>query len=268
MKSPSQANLSSTFGSSLALVTLTFIGLASASVTAHAQLLVSEDFDGSGSDFLDGKTTTTGGLTWQVVLQQTGYPQGTLFRQDGTVLESTDSINVAFLPYTFEVDKVYDLRATITSPGTNWISLGFSTSDNINHSSAADGGYPWVLARTHASNDDVVFWNGPGTAGDTVGTDSDTDGTYDVSIQLDLTGTIAQASYFLNGIQLGSTQDLGITSTALVGDLPGFGFTRFSGSGGNGSIENMSLSVVPEPSNLALLAGAFGLLAALRRRRT
>ncbi|MBC2603220.1 PEP-CTERM sorting domain-containing protein [Puniceicoccus vermicola] len=30
----------------------------------------------------------------------------------------------------------------------------------------------------------------------------------------------------------------------------------------------MSLSVVPEPSNLALLAGAFGLLAALRRRRT
>lgn len=238
--------------------------------SAHGAIVLSDDFSGSGSA-LNGTTTDVGGLTWTA---------GAVFKDNGnvdTLVSATANGQSAYLPYDITTGQIYTLTATITNPFSDWIAVGFSTTANnttatifsARHSNS--GAYGWILARDSASaGQDVQFFDGAGTAGGANGTNvaglTLSVFTNTFKIVLDTTGTDTTAAYFMNGVQQGTTQVLG-NSVTVANALTGVGFSRdriASGSTG-GSIDSLTLDVVPEPATAFL--GGLGLLGLLRRRR-
>lgn len=243
-----------------------FLGLVISFATAPAATIYSETFsDGSVGtpSLLDGSTpdVTTGGATWSASLWE---ENGSTARITSAVDFGTD--DSAFLPFTPGAGNVYTLSATATVPvggSGSWVALGFADT-NITSGQPfwANGTAPWMLYRQ--SSEVTSFAESLGTAPNNdlgVDTNNVIAGNYatsaDLTIVLDTTGTAWTAEWLVDGSPVRSET---------YGTNPSINFVGFARENGESSdIDNFTLTVIPEPSSVALLG--LGGLALLRRRR-
>ncbi|MDG0994697.1 MAG: PEP-CTERM sorting domain-containing protein [Akkermansiaceae bacterium] len=242
-------------------------GLALAAGSAQAAVIYQDNFDNDiegtpTTGNLNGTTpdTTTGGNTWTADTNALRDWQA-----DGSIdngAASPDNNGYAFLEFTPESGKVYTLSIdmTITSGSGSWFGLGFMSTNNTTsagfYQESTGDGAPWMLLR-EGDTALAKSFAGPGTAGgvDLASRDGNT-----MSIVLDTTGTDWVAT-FNNGSESNSVTYTGLD---ISNDINYVGFGRNTTA--IGSVDNFSLTVVPEPSTTALI-GLGGLALILRRRK-
>ena len=244
--------------------------LALAAGSAQAGIIYQDNFDNDiegtpTTGNLNGTTpdTTTGGNTW---LADTDVRRD--WQADGSIDSGADPVaannnGYAFLPFTPEAGKVYTLSIDLNVTSGKWFALGFmsdnsTTSGGFYDESTGDGS-PWMLLRGNGTAG--KSFAGPGTGVGEAGTLSSRDGNT-VSIVLDTTGTDWVAT-FNNGTASNSHT---YTSTDISDDINYVGFGRQTNA--IGSVDNFSLTAVPEPSSAAILGlGLGGFALTLRRRK-
>jgi hypothetical protein len=244
---------------------LTFAVLALALVSAQvsAGVIYTETFDGDGAGSINGKVTATGGGIWVA---------NPIVTDDGV----NDDINQgsAVLSFTPELNKVYTLSMDIYQTGIANIGLGFTTG------APANAGNPDGLDRFVGSFATGVAWgqfNGPAFRAweGLKAVNRLANITYDVdyfnlshtiTVVIDTTGNGSSftAEFFVDGVSQNESGGPDIIDAVGVADISHVGFSRIDGD--PVTVDNFSLSVVPEPCTLALLAaGMVG--AGLRKKR-
>lgn len=235
------------------------------SVTAET-LLFSHNFGGSSEASLDGVALDVGGQNWFA-----GGVDSTdsvaSFNADGSVT-GQGSMWVNFTP---QAGFSYTLSADITATNNQWIALGFaqnpgagSGAGESRHTGDANG-IAWALHRFENNNPDQQFFVGPSTTGGAINNNVVSQ-TMSMVITLDaIDSDNVLASLSLNGAVQANVDELNIGSLAALG-IQGLGFSSASGTV-SGSIDNFSLTAIPEPSTYALMFGVAVLGIALCRRR-
>lgn len=245
--------------------------IALAASQAAAAVIYQENFSRTGAA-LNGKAVGPTAANWAA---------GSAYLDNGTVGTVVGSATgqAAHLPFAPQSGTVYTLKASILNTFADWIGVGFfpalpsggswtATNSAMRHSNA--NGYAWGLTRNNATANDQEFFNGNNTNNPLAGVNGDLVNplaAVDVKIVLDTTAATWTATYFLNGVQRGTTQALPAGANTGIG---GVGFSRTSnGSAGTGGVvSNFELSVVPEPAAFSLAAvGMIGAVAASRRRK-
>ena len=255
--------------------------LFAASSANGAITLVSHDFGGLSSTDLSGQTadafaaaiTTAGGSsTW------TG---GDRFKADGSVADTgsgtrqSASLNLgSFINgQRGNSDAIFILSVTMAQPtGSNWISSGLSTlnTPSTGHDmtgSSNTGAVTTYLYRIGASAQ-LDMRDGLGTDGVIVGSNgvSTAGGVQTLTVTLDLrnwngTDNWGTVTYTATGFTTPEsyTSNLAATNSSFGAIL------LTTAPSAAGSISNVTLSQIPEPTTALL--GGLGLLALLRRRR-
>lgn len=238
---------------------------------AAAAVIYQENFSGTGAA-LNGKAVGPTAANWAA---------GPVYLDNGAVGTVVGSATgqAAHLPFAPKAGNVYTLKATVLNTFADWIAVGFLpatpsggswtvTNASMRHSNAS--AYAWGLTRNNASANDQEFFNGINTTNPLAGVNGDLvnpQAPVDFKIVLDTKAATWTATYFLNGIQRGTTQNLPAGANTGIG---GVGFSRTSNTtaGTGGVVSNFELSVVPEPAALSLAAvGMIGAVAASRRRK-
>ena len=235
-----------------------------------------DDFSG-GTGNLNGTAPDTrpGTETWVSASQTTTA----LFRANGAFTGgSTSSIGgTATLAFTPEQGKVYTLDATLsfTVAGSgSWFGLGFAQGQNATASAnnrflGGDViGRAWSFFRNNTNNPTAAMdalassavWTTlfPEASGNTQ--------TIDLRVVLNTSAGAGNWTATWYARETGDPTYITVRATAdlLTEDIDSVGFA-VSGSGMSGTVDNFSLTVVPEPS--AMFLGTLGLLGLLRRRR-
>jgi hypothetical protein len=198
--------------------------------------IYSESFDGTGN--LNGTETTVGGGIWSA---------STDWKKDGTIAGTTlNESDNAFLEFSPEAGKIYELSATITEPtrfGTvnGWLAIGFTeTNQNENAlwGNITDATNPWMLYRHDGGNVDTFT----GTLGNWLTEDEGNyPGSAVFSIVLNTQASAWTAEWFINGSS--------VRSETLASN-PAINYVGLGRSAGvSGTIENLSLSVIPGPGS-------------------
>jgi len=218
-----------------------------AAVGAQAGILFQDDFSGVSTNGLNGTTpdVTQAGATW--------VASDAVFKADGSIVDSSNK--GAWLAYAFEANKTYTLSADIiSSAAADWIGFGFAQSVNAagRHTEASVQGRAWLL--TSEAGQQVFV--GPRATNKVYDNEIITDTTSAFSTYT-LTLDTTDASDVLLSVNMGGTTVVDEESMGAFADLnPGsFGFSTDAGSAG--TIDNLSLSVIPEPATLGMVA-AFG----------
>ena len=256
--------------------------------SVHASTIIYEDdFSGSGAADLDGTTpdTTTGGETWVA---------NTNFKADGSLGSSSSSATLAFTPVDGLVYTLEGSLGTLTGGG-QWVAVGFANGQpdasgtdtrfiSNNNAPATDNviGLAWIFGRGDASvNANRAFLGSdPTVTGGSVGTADGADwtssgnisgGNLDLRIVLDTTGGAGTwtVTWLVDTTPDTDAVDdfvvVRATTSLLSEDIDSVGFAT-SGGLTSGQISSFSLTSVPEPGSLALLAA--GGFCVLRRRRS
>jgi len=235
--------------------------IAMASVSANAGVIYSESFSGSGD--LNGTAPDIGVATWVASAD---------LNKDGTVDPDGTTDDNAFLAFTPVAGKVYTLSATLdSSTGAGWLGIGFTDTAVTDGPAGTadfwknigDNPAPWMLYRGDGAAaagktpDRVVSFVGGDPGAWSVGAEGVYPGPIDVSIELNTEAAAWTAEWFVNG---------GSVRSETLGSIPTINYVGFGREGGTiGTIDDFSLTVVPEPATLGFLAlGGLGLL---RRRR-
>lgn len=242
---------------------LTLIAIPMLCASAAATTIYEHNFGGFGNP-INGTAVDVGGAIWEA---------GDLFLDDGTISGSTNGAfeGAALLPFVPTDGRVYTLAATITNDEPGWIGFGFldtRVSDLFTNGAgfsglntaqsrhAQAGGYAWMLTR----EDNQEGFAGRNTANGVFSAANDTSSALDIEIILDTTAGVGSwtVEYLVDGVSQGSS---GLVASA--SDITYVGFSRDVPGGGTGDalVGNFSLTFVPEPSSLALIAvGACSLL--------
>ena len=252
---------------------------------AHSQTVIfQENFDGTGD------LGTSLNESWITAFDRAngGSDAGavSIFGADGSVDKvgggtsaTNDAGALLALPGgSLLANSIYTLSATVDNNNTNWTAFGFASSDatldgvngrHSNGSATTFGGYAWGLFRNSAGGNDQEIFGGAGTGSNFLGGDIVSPiGPIDFDIVLDTSDTAAlTAEYFFNGTSQG-IQTLGanaFTDIAFVGISSDGGSAADNSNASTISNFTLTVSAVPEPSSLSLLA--LGGLAMLSRRR-
>ncbi|PAW78063.1 MAG: hypothetical protein B9S32_09255 [Verrucomicrobia bacterium Tous-C9LFEB] len=254
------------------------LGLLLLPLSAQATTLISDGFNRTG--YLHGSTpdTTVGGAKWQAFNNGTASTWST----SGTVLTAgLDLQQTALIDlganYFLTNPGVYTLSSTITmAAGTSskWVSLGFIQSGALASGlggamNGSDAGWPWVLLR---DNGGAAVFGGSAAANSLASLAAGTLAT-DTAQTVSLVLNTALANWTLD-VYVGATQlDLngataGSTYTFTTNpDIQYVGLSVSGGGAGLESIENFSLSTVPEPSAMALMVASVGVFGLIRARQ-
>jgi hypothetical protein len=230
---------------------------------ALGQVIYQDDFSGSGTLNGAAPDVRPGTETWDA----------TEWQADGTITSpAIGTGSNAFLPFAPVAGQIYtlslDVNPTSAVDPTNWFALGFApTSSPPGNYFATYSAGPWMLLRVQRDgyntipNDaddvgDIETFDGPIVNGFM---DHDAPhGVVNFKIILDTTAAQWQADWLVNGTPIRS--DAYATNPTI--NYVGFG-RLFDATG---AVDNFSLTAVPEPTSLALLAaGAAMLLFPLRR---
>ena len=226
--------------------------------SGHSAVLV-EDLFTRGSAItpidLNGSSPTTsnlGSLT---------YSASTSWDTNGTEAIVVANSVSAFLAFTPESGKVYSLSLSfnLSTTDANFLGFGFTNQNLYNSAilSSLDyaGSGPGLLFRG----------NGEALARINAGSTSLATGLADpatFTIILDTSNAAWTVSYLVNGVAAGSTYTYLTNPT-----ISYIGFGNFSTA--RGSVDNFTLTAVPEPATFALaLIGGLGLFIRQRRRLT
>lgn len=246
----------------LTLMACIFVAL---TTQGNAATLFFDNFDG-GTSTLTGTTPdiTTGGATWNAT---------TNWRADGSI--SVSGRDMAALSWTPSNGFIYTLDASfsnLSDAGTDWIAMGFTATGTAAFTAApftagTDIGQAWMLYRAAVTSDTGdTFTNGTSnSAAFQNWTNSGAGSSIDLRIVLDTTGGAEAwtATYYAKRPSDGS-YTLVRAATSPGGSIGGIGFANNNSD--SATIESFSLTSIPEPSSISLLAFALsGLL--LRRSR-
>lgn len=251
-----------------------FLGLA---LEARATTLISDGFNRTG--FLQGSTPdiTVGGAKWQAFNNGSASSWSTTGTAltAGLDLQQTALIDLG-ANYFVSNPGLYTLSSTITmAAGTSskWVSMGFIQSGVLASGlggamNGSDAGWPWILLR---DNGGAAVFGGSAASNSlaslALGTYA-TDTAQTVSLVLNTSLTNWTLDAYVGGVQL----DLnGVTagSTYTFTTNPDIQYVGLSVSGGGTgleSIDNFSLSTVPEPSAMVLMVSGVAVFGFIRSR--
>jgi hypothetical protein len=253
----------------LALAGAIGVGLWAAAGSASGQVIYSDDFSGSSATDLAGTAPDVrpGAETWALGTGDSGTA-AVRWKADGSVLGSTTGGGnaTAILPFTPVAGNIYELSVelnpTTTDGSGDWLGFGFVTSAA---GSVSGNGMPWAVKRGTASifgttAFDTFSFLGPsvfGTAQHGVPSGPQPSAT-DFKIVLNTTTPLWSVEWFIDGAS--------VRTASYVSNPPitRVGIQRFEST--NGSVDNFSLTVVPEPGGVLLL-GLIALHAMRRGRR-
>jgi hypothetical protein len=239
--------------------------------SAWADVIASDGFTlgeaGSGrevGDPIPGTTTEIGSLTWAGTDLGNG---GTPTEDALPALGSFDSQGAAtsgggqsgaYLSFTPASDGIYSISAKVRSNGGNWGALGFG--ENWGRPTVNGQGEIWLLLRPNgnykgfASGATNTTFDEAASPGYAAAALTLIELTWDVAAQ-----TVALS---INGTNIGTPADLSSAGVANVGQA---GFWFDNSTADEAFVDDFTLTLVPEPMTLGVLA--IGGLAALRRRR-
>jgi len=222
---------------------------------ASAAVIYQDDFNRIG--VLNGSepTITTEGNLWNSFNWTT----------DGSAATVSAAGWMAILPFTPATGNVYTLSASMnpTTPAdsSDWFVLGFTSRNATDNWFTSTQSSASVAARVSNAEFQDFYFNGPGA--NRFGTlGSYAAGAHLYSITLDTTALNSAdwtVSYSVDGTQVIAPTALGYNQ---VIEYVGFA----SGPAIGGTIDNFSLTVVPEPSTYALVLGGIATLLLIRRR--
>lgn len=226
----------------------------------HADVIIYSDgfnrigaLNGSTPDVTLGQYGGTAGATW------ISAPWNT----DGAAVVTNPSQGAATLPFTPQTGHLYQISVTEnnTSGNSEWLALGYSdgTGGGSTFYHAEVTPKAWMLMRgTTATFQNQSFYGSGTTNPASIGTET---GTNTIAINLDTRPANWQINWYVNS---------NLVRTATFATNPtitsvSFGNDNMAGIPVQGTFENFTLAVVPEPGTLALVA--FGSLAVMHRRR-
>ena len=233
---------------------------------SEATVVLYDDFGGLSSSTLNGTSPDTGTGTWTAA---------STIMANGSMAAGSAS---AWLPYTFG-SGTYEVKLDINTTYSN--STAFLVVSFINSNTPWGTGQFNTVTGTYSTfglrrNLEADFWAGTGNAGNVVmgSLSSGTSLIGTLRLVLNTTGTNwtvdtyytpsggSEITFDMNGASAGTTY----TYATNPSTFKGVGFSSNTGSAG--SVDNFTLSTVPEPSTAALLllGGASALCIALRRR--
>jgi len=239
-----------------------------------AELIVAENFGGDDSvlngttaDTFDAAITTAGGSnTW------VAHP--TFIQSDGDIDTSANHDAAAFLTLGTYIEDakgtatgLFALAATLTKPSGSWVSLGFWGS-NPSATSAFNAGPDSFGHIIYRSSGELDMYGGARAANNVDGPDSQT-GDQLLTIVLDLTAHDDADNFGTVTWYQGTAAPANLLGSHAYTVDRTFGAIGFSALDNNtvGHIAGLTLTVVPEPATMSVLAlGALGVLARRKRR--
>lgn len=221
-----------------------------------------DNFNRTGSLSGSTPTTTTGGAPWIAVANDSNYSalNGTAFR-----FNAVNANTVYYeLPFTPTSGCTYSLSVDISSQSSMFIAFGFTRNDlKWSASSPFIALFNTGVVQANTSSTNIVY-----NSNALLAPYSGTAVTLRINYTTAADGT-AMVSYFVNNTQL-TTGTTGVLANGVYtySSAPTIDAVYFADYDPNaGTVDNFTLTAVPEPSTNAALAGLTALGFAVWRRR-
>lgn len=233
------------------------IGLALFGGSANAATIYLDDFSGLVSTNLNGTAPDTrpGTETWTATNYVNAGSPG--WRANGSIAaESSGTVlRGAFLPFTPTTGNVYTYSLDMnTTSATSWLAMGFTAGAGLTTDfyGATTVPAPWLLDEGAGNTGTFLGTALAGSVGFAA-----TNAQHSYAIVLDTTAALWTATWFRDSVQIRTDTYTTNPTINYIG--------IYKHDDAAGTVDNLSLTVVPEPG--AALLGGLGLLALLRRRR-
>ena len=235
----------------LSKTTMSLAAFAGLILSANAAVIYSDSFTRTGDLNGTAPDVAPGAETWI----------STDWETTGTAASAVDNDGAAYLAFTPSAGTVYTLSADIdvTTGHPSWFyGIGFTTGTPA---SPFENPVPAYLFEGQNNGWDAIAAGNNGTTGN-VGTGTAPAGAVTYAIELDTTAAAWAAKFFVNGGEVASHTYV----TNPIINYVAVGNWYAENNGNDGSLDNFTLSQIPEPSTTALL-GLGGLALILRRRK-
>ena len=240
------------------ILQLLMVGLIAAG-SAHATIIIQDDFSGDGTGNLNGTTADIGG-TWTAHTRS-----GVQWLDDGSIASSSaadDYTAFIALPHEIAVGEIYTLTATLDSTTAPFCFVGLFEKiesdavvieDRLQHSNRG------VMMDFHGPSN--RRWSNTGPVGTQINGDMVASSATTMTLVIDAsTGrdTLNNVSFYIDGV-FQETSSFNLTGL----DTLGIGSETAPGALDLGSV---SLDVIPEPATLGMIVAFGGGMLFIRRR--
>ncbi|WFB36847.1 PEP-CTERM sorting domain-containing protein [Kiritimatiellota bacterium B12222] len=238
------------------------ISLAWAAVPLGAEILYSEDFEGTGElngttpDIRSGDFGSSASATWQARTSPSFSAAG------GIPGGNKGSALLAFTPVSGQLYELsVDILGTSSSVSNDdkWLGVGFSQNADLTRNfSESNNGYAWMSVVSDPDLGQGVRYTGASLGGSDAFSFTREGGWINLKVLLDTRDTSWTASWFVNDTQVSTTHTY-VTNPTI--NYVGYSVEQNS----KGTYDNFQLAVIPEPGSLILLGLALPLLFFFRR---